>query len=126
MNFDNLPKHAVQSLERVQKRLWKRKGQLGRWTDVAAEIGVSLGSCVRVANGYYPRTPELCQKFGLPILLLSEICPVHDRVCAVRHRRPIIRRWRDLPIEQLRWAIENRKEYTIYEAEAGILLHARR
>lgn len=88
MNFDNLPKHAVQSLERCQVRLGKRKGQLHRWSDVAAEIGVSLGSCVRVANGYYPRTPELCQKFGLPVLSLGVICPVHGRVCSVQHRPP--------------------------------------
>lgn len=88
MNFDNLPKHAVQSLERCRARLWRRKGHLGRWSDVAREIGVSLGSCVRVANGYYPRTPELCRKFNLPVLSLGEICPVHGRVCAVQHRPP--------------------------------------
>lgn len=93
----NVPKNALQTLERVQAELHKRKGELGRWEDVAHEIGVSLGTVCRVARGYYPRHPELCHKFGLPelqnavacsvcrIVHVSKRCPARKKV--VRSRR---------------------------------------
>ena len=111
MNEQNVPRNALQILERVQARLHKRKGELGRWEDVAREIGVSLGTTCRVAKGYYPRHSELCEKFGLPLLGEGIICKVHGRVCSVQHRPPKpVTRWRDLPLAELRRAGLNRKE----------------
>jgi hypothetical protein len=79
---------ALQTLETVKARLHERRRVLGSWEAVAAEIDVSLGTTVRVSQGYEPRTPGLRAKFGLPALKPAPVCPVHGVVHA-RTCRPV-------------------------------------
>ena len=85
----------LQSLEKAQERLRARRAALGNWQRVADEIEASLGTTVRVANGYYPATPALCRKFGLVVLASAPVCAecgkVHvTKTCPdrLRQRRP--------------------------------------
>lgn len=82
----NLPRIALQNLEKAQERLHAMKRLRKTWQAVADDLGVSLGSVCRVAGGYYPRSLELCQKFDLPYLVPAPICPVHGKACSIIHR----------------------------------------
>ncbi len=112
-----VPQMALQSLERVQDELNERRKTTGRWEDVANELGVSLGSVCRVAKGYYPRTPELCRKFRLPVMLptiacsncgvvhVAKKCPADKLNVERRYYRDLF----DIPVPVLRELIENRR-----------------
>lgn len=76
-------KHPVQSLETVKAGLWERRRTLGNWEAVASEIGVSLGTTVRVANGYEPKQPAIREALGLPVTAPAPVCPK----CGVVHIR---------------------------------------
>jgi hypothetical protein len=68
------PRTSLQTLESLAAHLADRKRELGRWQAVADEIGVSVGTCVRVANGYEPKRPELRRRLGLPIMAAVPCC----------------------------------------------------
>lgn len=82
----------LQTLEKAVARLHALKRVLGSWEAVASEIGVSLGTTVRVSQGYEPRNPGLRAKFGLPLLRPAPVCTcgeVHTRkTCPNRPRKP--------------------------------------
>jgi len=89
------------------------------WPKIAAldENGPPPGTLHRIANdGYEPK--KWREYFGLPVLDVAPVCSVHGVVhcydCkseTVRARKPrVYKRWRDMPVKRLRWALENRED----------------
>lgn len=75
-----MPKHPLQTLETVQKRLQAERVELGSWEAVARENGVSIGTAVRVSHGYEPKTPSIRAVLGLPITAPALVCAIHGVV----------------------------------------------
>lgn len=65
---------ALQKLESVGADLKHRRRIAGRWETVACDLGLSVGTTVRVANGYDPQTPRIRKALGLPPGRMCEVC----------------------------------------------------
>lgn len=79
----------VTSRNKAQERLRALYALYQDWRRVGAEIGISGGTAYRVAmSDYEPQNAKARKALGLPVLGLGEICPVHGRVCAVKHKLP--------------------------------------
>jgi len=72
--------HALQTLETVKARLLAARGASRNWEVVARDFGVSVGTAVRVANGYEPKTPSVRAALHLPPYVPTLACPVHGVV----------------------------------------------
>ena len=94
----------------------------------ARKLEIKPGTLSRYLEGNYePKNEIIRDRLELPKLGTGRICPVHHRVCDTIHRlRKPANHWRDMPVEQLKQVIDNRKEYTEHEAELSVLFYARR
>lgn len=98
----------------LQARIKKAYQKEKNWRRVAQQFGINEGTAWDIAHGYEPKTPELRRKLGLPSLAPAPVCTrcgdVHvTKRCTAKPRH--VTRWRDLPVEALRLAIELRGGY---------------
>lgn len=84
---------AKRSTIRVQpqytnlERLAARYATGMTWKALGAEIGVSAATVRRaVVLGLYPANNKDRAALGVPLVGTAELCPVHGKVCAVKHR----------------------------------------
>ena len=89
------------------------------WPNIAKidKNGPPPGTLHRIANDGYK--PEKWRKwYGLPETELAPVCSVHGVVhcydCAseivkAKPKPRVYKRWRDMPVDMLRWALENRE-----------------
>ena len=106
----------IGTLRREVKKAYKR---LGNWRKVAAEFGLSSGMAFRIARRKYePKDAKIRSRLGLPAFVMTPVCEkcgeVHlERRCAQEVTRGSApkRRWRDMTVEEVRWAFENRVEF---------------
>lgn len=108
-----LQNHTLQTLETVKARLNERYRATGRWETVASEFGVSVGTAVRVARGYEPKTAKVRTALNLPALVPAPACPscgiVHvAKSCPVR-RKVVPRLLFDWPLKALAKALKERR-----------------
>lgn len=90
---------SLHKLESVSADLWCRRRAAGNWERVASALSLSVGTVVRVANGYNPKRTHIRAALDLPPLALSEVCPkcnvVHTRkTCPSGPRGPRLHNWR--------------------------------
>ena len=85
---------SLQTLETVKARLNERYASCGRWETVASEFGISVGTAVRVAGGYEPKSAKVRAALGFPVLASVPVCAcgqVHVRT-RCPNRPPATRR----------------------------------
>ena len=94
--------HATKSLRAIAEELSNLK------------VKITHRTVQRILNGDEPMRADIREQLGLPKLNLAPAC----LTCGIVHisrrcpkQRKQITRWRDLPTDQLKWAIENRKDY---------------
>lgn len=85
--------HALQTLETVKARLLAARGASRNWEVVAREFGVSVGTAVRVANGYEPKTPSVRAALHLSPYVPTLACPVHGVVHTAKRCPKAPPRW---------------------------------
>ena len=108
----------IGTIRREVKKAYKR---LRNWRKVAAEFGLSSGMAFRIARRKYePKDPKIRSRLGLPAFVMTPVCAkcgeVHlEKRCArggLTHgsarTAPTKTRWRDMTVEEVRWAFENR------------------
>lgn len=87
---------AVAASEQVKTMVavYGLTGTVLTWRDVRDAMEkktgkrMGLGTLHDLSVGKEPQGAELRKALGLPVLGLGAICPVHGKVCAVRHRLP--------------------------------------
>jgi len=62
-------------LKRAQKRILKRRRELGSWRAVGREMGLSAGTLIRISQGYEPKSSHIRNILGLPIYATVQVCP---------------------------------------------------
>lgn len=97
--------HEVQTGIRV---LREPKDSRWTWRDIAnlpEYRGVPAATlCAIYKHGREPQNAAHRRILGLPVLGLGEICPVHGKVCAVKHRpQPTARKPRRTRKARNRW-----------------------
>ena len=105
----------IGTLRREVKKAYKR---LRNWRKVAAEFGLSSGMAFRIARRKYePKDAKIRQRLGLPAFVMTPVCvkcgEVHlERRCGKlpERSRSAPKKWRDMTVEEVRWAFENRVE----------------
>lgn len=116
--MDRQKKTPRRQMVKIQKELKKDYEELktkGGWRAVGKRYGISCGMAYRVAmDCYEPSDIVIRRKLGLKVMKPAPVCPfcgeVHIRK-SCPHRRKVVHRWADLPMDQLRFAIENREEF---------------
>ena len=70
-------------------RLTYHKAGEGGYRELGSEFRISPAMAQKiVVEGYYPRSPEICYKLGIPAYGLGQMCRLHGKVCSVQHRTP--------------------------------------
>ena len=104
----------AQDLARI--RLIEFHDHFESWAAVSEELDLNKGLLCAIANGKRKASKRVLEamKISFTMFIPAPACSV----CGIVHvskrcpkSRKQFARWRDLPVEQLRWAIENRKEY---------------
>ena len=103
----------------VRREIKKAYKRLRNWRKVAAEFGLSSGMAFRIARRKYePKDAKIRVLLGLPAFVMTPVCAkcgeVHlEKRCGSGGRtrgsaRTVPTRWRDMTVEEVRWAFENR------------------
>jgi hypothetical protein len=89
------PQHGVKAFDSLRRRLRRELRSnrpphgKGGYRALSARYGVSAAMLQKViVEGYYPRSPEICYKLGIPAYGIGKICKLHGKVCSVQHRPP--------------------------------------
>lgn len=106
---------TVPGLRKKLRAAYKALRAEGGWRAVGRAFGISGGMAYRIAmEGYEPADAAIRHGLGLPVRRVVEACPVCGEVHVAKRctqRRKTTRRWRDLPVEALRLALEQREEW---------------
>jgi len=84
---------------------------LKTWRAVAEKWGINPGMAFMIARrGYEPKTSAIRTKLGMSAMTLAPVCPKCGKLhISKKCTHKTIRKWRDLPTDQLRYAIEHRE-----------------
>jgi hypothetical protein len=96
----------------MQRTLQDDYDKMGTWELVGKKYGLNRGMVHRIAvHGYDPVNPDIRHKLGLaPRPVPVNIYVLAILVCYFKPPRPrIYHRWRDMPTDALKWALENRE-----------------
>ena len=103
---DSIP-DQLKFLNLVQHMSWREIAKLPEFQ------GIPAGTLCSISKGFEPKNPKVRVQLGLSAQALAPVCPT----CGVVHvtkrcpTKRIITKWRDLPTEQLAWAILNREPF---------------
>lgn len=105
---------AIDRIRRELKRSYRRLKKHGGWRAVGDVHGITGGMAYKIAvYGQEPKDPHIRLVLGLPAMAPAPVCE-RCGVVHVRRRCPAARRarrWRDLPVDVLRAAIETRSDF---------------
>jgi hypothetical protein len=103
--------HRPRSINSVKRILAARYKQLKNYRKVAAEFGLSPAMvCIIITQDYEPKRADIRLKLGLSAFAYAPVC----YTCGIVHvskrcpERRTLKRWRDLPPELLKIALETR------------------
>jgi len=98
---------VLQNLHTTSGMSWREIANLPEFQ------GIPAGTLCSISKGFEPKNPKVRVQLGLSAQALAPVCPT----CGVVHvtkrcpTKRIITKWRDLPTEQLAWAILNREPF---------------
>jgi hypothetical protein len=104
----------MRNIGTISRELRKSYHRLGRWRAVGAAYGITAGMAWRIARqGYEPKDPLIRIKLELPARAMAPVCrrcgAVHVSKRCSRSRRRVYRDLSEMPVELLRWQMENRE-----------------
>ncbi len=103
----------VKTFYATRERMKQHYAMSHSWRKTGAKFGISAPMArLIVLNGHYPKDKSILDALGLPELGTGIVCPVHHVVHSKQCRRMSIegKAISDIPVNALKWMIDNRSE----------------
>ena len=101
-------------IECIRKDIAQAYKRIKNWRGTAKEFGISTAMAWQiVVNNHEPKQKDIRDRLGLQIMKPAPVCAcgeVHTTQRCPHLRKRKYKSLFDMPIKELRWALENRQE----------------